>query len=75
MIDLTREVRVIALTKALTDWIEARGYGAFLCEPEAAGARAALYDAARLRFSTWEDREAANRVRIWIWRVRAQEVA
>jgi len=72
---IAAECMTIAMTKALTDWVAQAGYGVFLAEPEAAGARGALYIKAGLQGdSTPErDRDAARRLKIWFWRVREIE--
>ncbi len=73
--DLDREVIVIRLVKALTDRITLTGWGGFLAEPEVSHVRARIYALAGIDdYSTWEDREAAGRLKIWLWRVRQQEI-
>jgi hypothetical protein len=74
--DLDREVIVISLVKALTDAVERMGYGGFLAEPEVSHVRARLYALAGIEdWSSWMDREAAGRLKLWLWKIRIQEEA
>lgn len=61
------EVITIALTKALTDWLQARGgHGVFIAEQETGFIRREIYNAAGLNGWTLEhDAQAARRMRIW----------
>lgn len=73
-LNLDREVRVVALVRALTKWVTIVGYGGFLADPEARHIRARLYTLAGIEdWSAWEDREAAVRFKIWHREIREQE--
>ena len=76
-IDLSSELRTIALTKALTDRVEARGCGMWMTEPEPcwSACRATVYRLAGIdSWSEAEDEAARRRLAIWNRHVR-KEVA
>jgi len=73
---LTREMVIIAMTKALTDFVERHGHGMWLEDDAVSFTRAELYNKAWINGWTYaHDVEARKRLRIWYFRIREREAA